>query len=252
MGSLFSTPEPPEAPKPKKVAQQQLDANLKSGYQQAGFNRVNQTDAFGNALQYQQTGKDKFGNPIYSANQSLGGLGQQYAGGLSGLGQQYFNQAGQVGDLGSNEAFDKAYGYATANLEPRFQRTEEQMINRLRNQGLDPTSEAYKSQMNDLALQQNEARNNLVSGLQNQMFGQGLQQRQQGMAELQPGVQFSNNVLNPSYAQVPGINTITPDMAGLAANQYNGQMNSYNAQMQNRSGMLGGLASIGTGLLGFL
>jgi len=252
MGSLFKTPKPPKAPNPKKIAQQQLETNLKAGKQQVAFNSPDQTDAFGNQLAYTQTGKDANGNPIYSVNQSLGGLGQQYSGGLSGLGQQYFNQAGNVGDLGSNEAFDKAYGYATANLEPRFQRTEEQMINRLRNQGLDPTSEAYKSQMNDLALQQNEARNNLVSGLQNQMFGQGLQQRQQGMAELQPGVQFSNNVLNPSYAQVPGVNIINPDMAGLSAQQYNAKMNGYNAQMQNQSGMLGGLASIGTGLLGFL
>jgi hypothetical protein len=58
--------------------------------------------------------------------------------------------------------------------------------------------------------------------------------------------------MNPNYASVPGVNIINPDMAGLAAQQYQGQMNNYNAQMQNRSGMLGGLASIGSGLLGFL
>lgn len=252
MGSLFSTPKPPKAPDPAKVASQQLATNVQSGQQQAAFNRLDQTDAFGNKLNYTQTGKDAQGNPIYSAGQQLGGMGQQYAQGLSGLGNQYFGQAGDVSGLGSNEAFDKAYGYATANMTPRFERNTAALENKLRNQGLDPTSEAYKSAMNDNALQQNESLNSIMTGLQGNMFNQGLQQRQQGMAELQPGIQFSNNVLNPSYAQVPGVNVINPDMAALAGQQYQGQQNAYNAQMQNRAGMFGGLASIGSGLLGFL
>jgi hypothetical protein len=252
MGSLFKTPKAPKPLDPSKVAGQQLATNLQAGQQQVGFNRVNQTDAFGNKLNYRQTGTDANGNPIYAANQSLGGMGQQYAQGLSGLGNQYFNQAGNVGNLGSNEAFDKAYGYATANLEPRFEQSRAAMENRLRNQGLDPTSEAYKSAANDLALQQNESRNNLVTGLQGQMFNQGLEQRRLGMNELTPGISLGQQFMNPSYAQVPGVNIINPDMAGLAQSQYQGQMNNYNQQMQNRSGMLGGLASIGSGLLGFL
>ena len=248
MGSFFNTPKAPAPLDPKAVAGQQLSTNLKSGQQQAAFNRVNQKDAFGNTLNYQQTGKDANGNPIYSANQQLGGMGQQYAQGLSGLGNQYFNQAGNVSGLGSNEAFDKAYGYATANMTPRFERNTAALESKLRNQGLDPTSEAYRSAMNDNALQQNESLNNIMTGLQGNMFNQGLQQRQQGMGELQPGVQFSNNVLNPSYANVPGVNIINPDMSGLAAQNYQGQMNQYNAAMQNRSGLLGDLASIGSGL----
>ena len=245
MGSLFKTPKPPKPLNPQKVADQQLATNVQSGQQQSAFNRVDQNDAFGNKLNYVQTGKDANGNPTYAANQSLGGMGQQYAQGLSGLGNQYFSQAGNVGNLGSNDAFDKAYGYATANLEPRFEQSRAAMESRLRNQGLDPTSEAYKSGMNDLALQQNESRNNLVTGLQGQMFNQGLQQRQQGMNELQPGITGGNQFINPSYANVPGVNIINPDMAGLASQQYQGQMNNYNAAMQNQSGLLGGLAKIG-------
>jgi hypothetical protein len=245
MGSLFSTPKIPKAPKPEAVAESQFKANTQSGQQQAAFNRVNQQDAFGNTLNYAQTGTDAQGNPIYSANQGLGGLGQQYSQGLSGLGNQYFSQAGNVGNLGSQDAFDKAYSYATANLEPRFQRSTAALESKLRNQGLDPTSEAYKSAMNDSALQQNEARNSLVTGLQGQMFNQGLQQRQQGMSELQPGMLFANNVLNPSYAQVPGVNIINPDMAGIQNQNFQNQMARYNAQAAQQSAMLGGLASIG-------
>lgn len=245
----MDTEKPPEGATPQQMASQQFKQNQKFGQQQASFNRVNQSDQFGNSLNYVQTGKDAKGNPIYSANQSLGATGQQYATGLAGLGQQYFGQAGNVSGLGSNDAFDRAYGYASANLEPRFQRTQDQTMTQLRNQGLDPTSEAYKSSMNDLALQQNEARNNLVTGLQGQMFNQGLQQRQQGMSELQPGVQFGNNVLNPSYAQVPQVSLNQPDMGGLNAQHYQTQMNAYNANQAQRSGMLGGLASIGGSIL---
>lgn len=248
MGSLFKTPKPPKALNPTKVANAQLATNVQSGQQQSAFNRLDQTDPFGNKLAYTRTGTDANGNPTYAVNQSLGGMGNQYAQGLAGLGNQYFGMAGNVGNLGSNDAFDRAYGYATANLEPRFERSRAQMETQLRNQGLDPTSEAYKSATNDLALQQNEARNNLVTGLQGQLFNQGLQQRQQQVSELSPGVQFSNAVLNPSYANVPGVNVINPDMAGLYGQQYQGQLNAYNAAMQNRSGLLGGLASIGAGL----
>ena len=252
MGSLFKTPKPPKAPDPAKVASQQLATNVQSGQQQAAFNRLNQTDAFGNQLNYTQTGKDANGNPIYSAGQQLGGMGQQYAQGLSGLGNQYFGQAGDVSGLGSNEAFDKAYGYATANMTPRFERNTAALENKLRNQGLDPTSEAYKSAMNDNALQQNESLNSIMTGLQGNMFNQGLEQRRQGMNELTPGIGLGQQFMNPSYAQVPGVNVINPDMAALSGQQYQGQMNNFNQQMANRGSMFGGLASIGSGLLGFL
>lgn len=250
MGSLFSAPK---APKPLDVGATTAQANqqnTQNAFQQSAFNRLNQTDALGNSLTYSQSGTDAQGNPIFNATQRLGQTGQQFAGGFSGLGQQYFNAAGSRPDLGSNAAFDRAYGYASANLEPRFQRSQDAEINRLRNQGLDPTSEAYKSSMNDLALQQNEARNNLVTGLQGQMFNQGLQDRQQQMGELQPGLQFGMGTTQPNLVNTPGVNVGNVDVAGLAGMNQAGQWQNYNSQMQQRNAMLGGLASIG-GMLGY-
>jgi hypothetical protein len=252
MGSLFKSPKAPKAINSQEVANQQLANNRQSGQQQAAFNRVNQQDSFGNKLNYEQTGTDANGNPIYSANQSLGGMGQQYAQGISDLGNRYFSQAGNVDNLGSEAAFDQAYGYATANMTPRFERNTSALESKLRNQGLDPTSEAYKSAMNDNALQQNESLNNVMTNLQGQMFNQGLQQRQQGMQELQPGVQQGNQFMNPNYANVAGVNLTNTDMSNLAAQNYQGQMNNYNSQMQQRNSRLGGLASIGSSLLGFM
>lgn len=243
----------PKAPAPLDVAattKTAAEQNTKNAWQQSAFNRVNQTDPFGNSLNYAQTGTDAQGNPIFSATQQLGQTGQQFVSGFSNLGQGYFDAANNRPDLGSKAAFDQAYGYASANLEPRFARTRDAEINRLRNQGLDPTSEAYKSQMNDLALQQNEARNNLVTGLQGQMFNQGLQDRTQQMAELQPGLQFGMGTTNPNLVNVPQVGVQNVDVAGLAGMNQAGQWQNYNAQMQNRNAMLGGLASIGGSLIG--
>lgn len=250
MSSLFKSPKTPAPLNVGATTALANTQNTQNAFQNASFNRLNQTDGLGNSLTYSQSGTDAQGNPIFNATQSLGATGKAFAGGFAGLGQQYFNQAGNRPDLGSNAAFDRAYGYASANLEPRFQRTQDAEINRLRNQGLDPTSEAYKSSMNDLALQQNEARNNLVTGLQGQIFNQGLQDRQQQMGELQPGLQFGMGTTQPNLINTPQVGVQNVDVAGLAGMNQAGQWQGYNSQMQQRNAMLGGLAGIGGSLLG--
>ena len=64
MGSLFKSPK---APKPLDVAATTAAANTQNtanAFQNAAFNRLNQTDALGNTLNYAQTGTDAQGNPI--------------------------------------------------------------------------------------------------------------------------------------------------------------------------------------------
>jgi hypothetical protein len=243
---LFKKPKMPTAPS----AQQLSQANTQSAFQQASFNRPNQSDQFGNTLNWNQTGTDAQGNPIFSANQSLGQTGQQYATGLAGLGQQYFDKVNQGADLSSTDAFNQAQGFWSANAEPRFEQQRAASENRLRNQGLDPTSEAYKSAMNDQALQQNEARNQFMTSAQGQFFNQGLQGRQQELNELQPGLNFGNMALNPQYAQVPGVGL--ENNASLINQSYGNQLNAYNEQQRQRNAMLGGLAGLGGTLAGTL
>lgn len=231
--------------------------NTANAQQQAAYNRVNQQDAFGNTLNYSQTGTDANGNPVFSANQGLGAVGQQYASGLAGLGQQYFqgaqNMLANPYNGTSQGAFDQAYNYATANLEPRFDRAQSALENKLANQGLSRTSEAWKSAMNDLSLQQNEARNNLVTGIQGQLFNQGLQGRQQQINELtgltQPGVSFGNAALGGNYVNPAGVNVQNTDVAGLLGQQYQSQLNAWQQQQNNQNAMLGGLASLGGSIL---
>jgi hypothetical protein len=249
MGSLFSNPRRPDPLNVGDVTQRTSTQNTANAYQQSAFNRVNQVDPFGNRLDYSQTGTDAQGNPIFAATQSLGQMGQDYSTGLSRLGQQYFDAVDNRPDLGSNAAFDRAYGYASANLEPRLQRTEDAARNRLANQGFDPQSEAYRSQMADVALQGNEARNNLVTSLQGQMFNQGLQNRAQQMGEYQPGLQFGNNVLTPGYVNSPNVNVANVDVAGLANQSKQQEWQGYNADMENKNAKLSGLATVGGALI---
>lgn len=250
----------PKAPAPinvGQVTQQANQQNTGNAQQQAAFNRPNQTNQYGSTLNYTQTGTDANGNPVFSQNQQLGSTGQQFAGGFANLGNQYFQGADQFlnnqPDLSNNAAFDKAYGYASANLEPRYQQQSSQLESKLRNQGLDPTSEAYKSATNDLALQQNESRNNLVSQLQGQMFNQGQQDRTRQVGELtsltNPGVQYGGQSVTGGFANVPGVNVANVDVAGLNNANYQQQYNNYLQQMQSYNGMLGGLAGLGGSLL---
>ena len=394
------------------VAGQQNAQNRSNAFQQAAFNRINQTGPFG-SVSYRQSGTDAQGNPIFEQTTALnpdelayrddvrGASFGGYQGGLGALNQQvgqarstpysaanydglqsflpgsgrsyasnapaslqgFLNNqqtplqrvssdpegllasgASRLGEYGANSmptsqgAFDQAYRTATANIEPRMDRARDAMENKLRNQGLDPTSEAYKSQMNDLALQQNEARNNLTTQLQGQLFSQGMAGRQQGFNEAQgmyglgsnragqlfgqdqtiaglgenalnrglqatnlaaslgenatnrqqqgelAGTQLAANlneasqgrdlnafglntqaasalgnlgrsgmidpVIQPGVSGYNGVNVGNVDMGQLYGQQYQQQMNNYNAQMQQRNEMLGGLGAIGGTLLG--
>ena len=243
----------PKAPAPMDVGAVTASANKQNtanAFQNAAFNRIGQTDALGNSLSYNQTGTDAQGNPQFQATQSLGDAGQMYAGGLANLGQQYFDKVGSRPDMGSNAALDRAYGYASANLEPRMERQTNQLESKLRNQGFERGSEAMTNAGNDLALQQNEARNDLVTKLQGQMFGQGLQDRQQQLSELNPGVQFGNNALSLDQVNVPQVGVQNVDVAGLTQTAYNQQQQQYQQQMAQRNAMIGGLASIGGTIAG--
>ena len=247
---MFKSPKAPAPMNVGAIGEQQQKQNTANAWQQAAFNRPNQSDAFGNTLNYSQTGTDAQGNPIFSVNQQLGQTGQQFTSGFAGLGQAYFDKAANRPELSSNAAFDQAYKFASANLEPRFARTTDQMVTRLRNQGLDPTSEAYKSAVNDLALQQHEARNNLVTNIQGRLFNQGLQARGQEMNELTPGVQFGAGVTRPNLVNTPNVNVGNVDYVGLNQAKYAQEMEAYKQQQAAKSSMMGGLASMGGTIIG--
>jgi hypothetical protein len=239
MGSLFRTPKAPAPINVAAVGQQQAAENTRSAQQQAAYNRPNQTDAFGNTVNWSQSGTDANGNPVFQVNQQLGATGQRMAGGLGGLADRYFDQAG------GSSGIDRALGMYDQTMDPRNERMRAAAESRLRNQGFDPSSEAFRTQMSDVALQQNEARNNFATGA----WGQAINERGQQMRELSPGVQFGMGTTSPQMVNAPGVNVGTVDYGQLNNMAYQQQANVYNQQMQQRNAMLGGLSGIGGSIL---
>ena len=181
---------------------------------------------------------------------AVGQPGQEMAGNLQGAANQYFGMAGQ-GVPDTNAGFQQAASFYDANMDPRIERGRSAMESRLRNQGLDPSSAAYQSAMGDLSLQNAEARNNWMAGAQNQFYNQGLQSRQQTLAELSPGLQYGIPAfMDPNVSPYQRINTGGAFNApGAMQNNFNQQLSNYNNQMSGFSGLAGiGLkAALGPG-----
>ena len=251
MGKEAKAPEPLNVGNVTEASNKQ---NLQNAQQQVGFNRPDQTDPWGNTLSWTMTGTDGSGAPIYKVNQGLGGIGQQYAGGLAGLGQQYMNLAsGYDPSSFSMDAFNKAQGFYDQANAPYEGMQRDQLYNRLRNQGLDPSSEAFKNATMASEDQIARNRNAFTGQAQGQFFNQGLQGTQQQANLLNPGMQFANQVLNPNYANVPGVNVSNTDVSGLYLNRQQDLMEKYKADLERQNAMWGGLAGLGkAGITGLL
>jgi hypothetical protein len=76
-----------------------------------------------------------------------------------------------TGDDARNQAVTAAYGQALSRLDPQWDKRQEAQRTQLLNQGLDPSSEAYKSAMQDFGLQRNDA----YSSAMNNAISQGTQ-----------------------------------------------------------------------------
>lgn len=240
MGSMFSSPKMPSPMDVNAVAGQANDQNLRNAQDNARFNRIGQTDQFGNQIRYNADG---------SQTKSMGALGQQFSGGLGGMGQRYMDAAGQgIGD--SSGALNQAYDWATSFSAPRMERQTAAMDMKLLNKGLDPSSAAYKGSMTDLAANQSAERNQLAAALQNQFANQGLAQRQQQMGELMPGLRFGMGTLGGDFANVPQVGVQNVDVAGLAKQNQADQWQGYNAQQQQKNAMWGALGGMAGSLFG--
>jgi hypothetical protein len=167
-----------------QMQQQRQDASGKymPAYQGAVQNA--QASAQAGGAQQLQNNRLNTSNPFASqtfnadgsvSQQFNGGLGQAasglmgQAGGLSQpMDWGQFGQAG-TGDQARDQAIQGAYGQATSRLDPQWDRRMEATRTQLLNQGLDPSSEAFKNAMQD----QNFARNDAYSSAMNGAIAQG-------------------------------------------------------------------------------
>lgn len=139
----------------------------------------------------------------------------------------------------ANESRNAQYGRATNFLDPQFAQEEQATRARLAAQGVTEGSQAYQTEMDNFARNKNAAYDQARSGailagdqLQNQMFGQSLAGRQQGVGEQFQSGQFSNDAL----AQQFGMNMNQAQFANQAQQQGFGQ-NQARAQFANDAAM---------------
>lgn len=264
MGKSASAPPPPDY---TGAARETAAGNLEAARANIAANRVNQYTPYG-SLEYEVSGEDKFGNPMWKATQSLAPAQQQlldYQNKASlGLGDLTQKGLGYVSNMLATPfdtsklpttGFNPSQSYQDAymqRLAPQLQQGRDKLQQDLANRGIDIGSEAYDRAM----MQQSQRENDLLLGATTQGFGVGQQARQ---SALQEQAYLRNEPLNTlsavrTGAQVQGPNFVNPamqantagaDILGATQMGYNAQLAASNAQNAANNAMTQGLFSLG-------
>ena len=267
------SPAVPAAPNYTKLAEKTSKGNLDMARLALSANRVNQETPFG-GLQYSQTGTDKWGNPTYTATQTMSpeqqaiygkqtGLTSDILGAAqSGMGNVY-NSVAQGGVDQSKLAqtgINPGETYSDAimrRLQPQMQMEKGQFDAQMANQGIAPGTEAYANAKRSFDQAQNDKMTSAVVG----GFNTGLAANQQGFNQAQSNLmtpislinslRTGSNITNPTYANSANMGQVAgPDYLNAGSQQYNAAMNNYNAQAAQNQGFLGGLMGLGGAALG--
>lgn len=264
MGKSSSAPPPPDY---AGAARETAAGNLDAARVATAANRVNQITPYGN-LNYEITGADPYGNPTWTATQSLAPAQQQLLdyqnktslglGELTGKGLSYVsNMLDTPFDTSKlpTTGFNPSQSYQDAymqRLAPQIEQGREALSVDLANRGIPIGSEAYKRAM----MTQSQRENDLLAAATTQGFGVGQQARQSALQEQAFLRNEPLNTLNAvrTGAQVTGpqfvnsaqqATTAGPDLLGAAQMGYNAQLGASNAQNAANAQMTQGLFSLG-------
>jgi len=217
-------------------------------------NRVNQTTPYG-SLNYSSS-TDQYGNPVWSATQSVSPEVQNLvSGSLSNLQSSLTNPA-----YGINPG--QSYTDAIMQrLQPQLENQQESFDVKMANQGIPVGSEAYKRAYRDFSAGQNDARTSAIVGGMNTGLSANKQAYDQQLANANLAMQKYNmplaqlaafqNVSQPGFvnpaaqSNVAGAD-ITSAM-GLTNQSQQANANAANAQ---NNAMLNGLFSLAGGAIG--
>ncbi len=264
---LGPAPSAPAAPDYSAAARETAAGNLDAARAATAANRVNQVTPYGN-LNYSITGQDPYGNPTWTATQTLSPAQQQLLdyqnqasiglGRLAGQGLGYVEQmlqnpfdVSQLPSTGFNpsQTYQEAY---MQRLAPQIEQGRDRLAQQLANQGIDIGSKAYENAMRMQAQREND----LLAAATTQGFGVGQQARQ---SALQEQAYLRNEPLNTlsavrTGAQVQGpqfvnsaqqATTAGPDLLGAAGMQYNAAMGDFNARQAAQANLNQGLFGLG-------
>ena len=264
MGKSASAPPPPDY---TGAAQATAQGNLEAARANIAANRVNQYTPYG-SLEYQQSGQDPYGNPMWSATQSLapeqqklldiqnqlsigtGQLGQQGLGYVQNMISKPFDTSSlPTTGLNAGQSYQDAY---MQRLQPQIEQGREALSTQLANSGIPVGSEAYKRAM----MAQGQKENDLLATATTQGFNTGLAANQQGFNQLayqrnEPintlnAVRSGAQVQSPSFVNsAQQANTAGADLLGATQMGYNAQLGASNAQNAANNAMTQGLFSLG-------
>ena len=216
-----------------QAAQANAQGNIAGALQATAANRINQQTPYG-SLQYQQTGTDAQGNPIWSANQQLSPELQQLT--QSSLAGLQASQANPMYGINPGDTYSNAI---MQRLAPQQSQAREALDAQLANQGIMPGSEAYNRAKTLLGKTQNDALTSaIVGGMNTGIQAQNLQNTTAANIR---------NLATPGYvtpynqAAVAG-----PDYLSAYTSQNATDIARANAEAAQRSSLLGGLAGLGS------
>jgi hypothetical protein len=151
-----------------------------------------------------------------------------------------------TGDTARQQAIDAAYGQSTSRLDPQWDKRQEAQRTQLLNQGLDPSSEAYKSAMQDFGLQRNDA----YSSAMNNAISQGTQA---GHTAFQDNLTAYNNPLQDmEQIKLLSAQQTHPELLNAYIAQQNAALKQRSDLMQQQTGIAEGGMNLAGNMLGSL
>lgn len=159
------------------------------------------------------------------------------------------------------------YGQQTQYLDPQFQQASDQLKSQLANQGIPQGSQAYNTAMDNLGRQKQQAYSNAqmnAVGAGNQAqaqlsqtaLGNQAQQAQMYSQQYAAPLQYYESLMGGTQPTLPQFGGVNPSSAaptnvlGAYNQQYQGQLNNYNAQVGAQNSQTSGLFGLGGSLLG--
>ena len=263
----------PPAPDYTAAANATAQGNLDAARVAAAANRVNQVTPYGN-LNYTQTGQDSYGNPMWTATQTLAPDQQkiatqqaQLSSGLLGTAQQGLDYAGNLmAKPGIDQSqlpstgFNPGQSYQDAmmsRLAPQIDRENQSFEQDMANKGIGAGTQAYNTAKQLLGQNQNDRLNTAtVQGLNAGLSANQQAFNQAGYNQMQPinvinALRTGSQVQSPSYVN-PALQSTTqgPDLLSAANQQYNAQLGATNANNAATGGFFSGLMNIGAAAAG--
>jgi hypothetical protein len=261
----------PPAPDYSAAAKETAAGNLDAARTATAANRVNQYTPYG-SLEYSinpEAQWDIYGNPTWSAKQSLAPAQQQLLdiqnktsiglGNLADTGLGYVENmiakpfdTSSLAQTGINPG-ETMQDSLMRRLQPQIAQNREMAQAQLANQGIVPGTTAYENAMR----MQNQKENDLLTSAVIQGTNTGLAANQQGFSQLgymrnEPintlnAVRTGSQVTNPSFVNniAQQATTQGADLLGAAQMQGNAAQSAANAQNASNSSMTSGLMGLG-------